>query len=208
MRSFARLSLIAWRAAKHSVLGDFFAARLQDYACVDSVVKAVHALLLHHPVPPGVAETLLRACVLFASTTHVRACAHIAHALVDSVFEEVRVQSLTQPVRQRFFRLFQLMFEDRYVHTTRAMGADFVYGLIQALDGEKDPRLASSCLHCVCVAHTHREMRACTLSHCAVCPSLSTAAIFCSALHCSSASRPTTAAVCPTGSASPKTSLR
>lgn len=59
---------------------------------------------------------------------------------LQSTFDDVRVQVLPQSVRQRFFAIFNAMFAEHYVVETRAMGSDFVYGVIQAIDGEKDPR--------------------------------------------------------------------
>lgn len=50
------------------------------------------------------------------------------------------MQVLPQSVRQRFFSIFTALFDEHYVGETRGMGPDFVYGVIQAVDGEKDPR--------------------------------------------------------------------
>ncbi|PRP88423.1 hypothetical protein PROFUN_03337 [Planoprotostelium fungivorum] len=94
----------------------FFTARLSDYPSVPEVLKGVIALMKYHNLSDTVVQELLR-----------------------NLFNEVNVQSLSQTNRKVAFELLTLSL-NRYQTATQELKSDFVFGFIQAMDGEKDPR--------------------------------------------------------------------
>ena len=87
----------------------------------------------HHSIQPQVIYGLLGLVSYFnvSDENIIKIC--------QSVFAEVHVQSLLQADRRNVFNLFANMLE-KYIRPLRRMGPDFVLGLIQSIDGEKDPR--------------------------------------------------------------------
>ncbi|XP_020594037.1 MMS19 nucleotide excision repair protein homolog isoform X3 [Phalaenopsis equestris] len=69
-----------------------------------------------------------------------------ARTLAQSMMDNVQVQLLAMHDRKLCFEVFQFLL-DTYSDSVVSLGDDFVYGLIQAVDQEKDPR---------CLVHTFR----------------------------------------------------
>lgn len=59
--------------------------------------------------------------------------------LLNVMFQHVHCQSQLQPNRKIIYTIFQALLENRN-DDLRSMGPDFIYGLISAMDGERDPR--------------------------------------------------------------------
>lgn len=58
------------------------------------------------------------------------------------MFNEVYVQALTQPQRSTVFQILKLLLTDEaYLKELKEMSNDVVFGFIQSLEGEKDPRV-------------------------------------------------------------------
>eukprot|EP00128_Syssomonas_multiformis_P000961 Colp12_sorted_trinity150504_noHs@23164 len=56
-----------------------------------------------------------------------------------AIFNEVHVQSQPQPIRYTVFQILSALMS-KYREALRSMGSDFVFGFIQSMDAEKDPR--------------------------------------------------------------------
>lgn len=122
-RGVLLLAVLLQRLPLHSVLPGqieflvaFFRDRSRDSPCVPEVVMALTALLERWQVADAQVETLL-----------------------TSIFTEVFVQSLDQAGRLAMYRLMALVL-DRNVAAAVGMRHDFVYGYLQMIDGERDPR--------------------------------------------------------------------
>lgn len=89
--------------------------------CAKQVVKGFHALLTNHTLAPGAISRFFTA-----------------------LFKHINVQSLPQGARQHVFDSMELCFQ-RYKAEILSMGAVFVNGYIEAMDGEKDPRNLLRC---------------------------------------------------------------
>jgi DNA repair/transcription protein MET18/MMS19 len=101
-----------------AVLLQFFVARVDDYNGVEGVLRGLVALWKRQsPV----------------TRDGVAAC-----ATARAMFNNVRVQALPQHVRLDALRLCELLLE--CVDVRDELGGEFVHGLVQAIDGEKDPR--------------------------------------------------------------------
>ncbi|XP_078589095.1 MMS19 nucleotide excision repair protein homolog [Branchiostoma floridae x Branchiostoma japonicum] len=90
-------------------------------------------LLDHHSVQPHVLHGLLAlsAAPQLPQGEEVK--------IVQVIFKEVYVQSLVQTDRRAIYNILA-NFLDTRLEALQALGADFVWGFIQAMDGEKDPR--------------------------------------------------------------------
>lgn len=53
---------------------------------------------------------------------------------------------MPQPLRKIVFEIFEIMFQ-KYLLYIKNMRADFVFGFIQSMDGEKDPRNLMKAFH-------------------------------------------------------------
>ncbi|CAG8610375.1 3379_t:CDS:10 [Ambispora leptoticha] len=56
-----------------------------------------------------------------------------------AIFESVKVQSLQQTDRHIIFQIFDGLLK-QHLNALQQMGSEFVFGFIQVMDGEKDPR--------------------------------------------------------------------
>jgi Dos2-interacting transcription regulator of RNA-Pol-II/RNAPII transcription regulator C-terminal len=121
------LRLPEWHLDSRDVhfLCSFFAVRLQDYGCVEEVLTGLCALLEHHRL-----------------STHAQ-----VDSVVRALFDNVHVQSQPQRVRQKVFALLHVLACSSnddvgrfYLDAMRSMKSDFAFGLIQSIDGERDPR--------------------------------------------------------------------
>uniref|UniRef100_A0A4W3IDE9 MMS19 nucleotide excision repair protein n=1 Tax=Callorhinchus milii TaxID=7868 RepID=A0A4W3IDE9_CALMI len=63
----------------------------------------------------------------------------LAVATLKALFQEVHVQSLMQSERHSVYSIISNFMETREKEL-KGLGADFIFGFIQAMDGEKDPR--------------------------------------------------------------------
>ncbi|XP_073239400.1 MMS19 nucleotide excision repair protein homolog isoform X2 [Porites lutea] len=59
--------------------------------------------------------------------------------IIQTIFKEVHVQSLLKEARLTTFNLFAV-FLNKHLNALKKIANDFVFGFIQAVDGEKDPR--------------------------------------------------------------------
>uniref|UniRef100_A0A8B9EL15 MMS19 nucleotide excision repair protein n=1 Tax=Anser cygnoides TaxID=8845 RepID=A0A8B9EL15_ANSCY len=106
-------SLLQEKEVLHLVL--FYENRLQDHHLViPSVLQGLRALV--SLCPPGLAVSVLKA-----------------------IFQEVHVQSLLQLDRHTVYSIITNFMATRE-EELKGLGADFTFGFIQVMDGEKDPR--------------------------------------------------------------------
>uniref|UniRef100_A0A2K6V0B0 MMS19 nucleotide excision repair protein n=1 Tax=Saimiri boliviensis boliviensis TaxID=39432 RepID=A0A2K6V0B0_SAIBB len=108
-------SLLLEKEVVHLIL--FYENRLKDHHLViPSVLQGLKALSLCVALPPGLAVSVLKA-----------------------IFQEVHVQSLPQVDRHTVYNIITNFMRTRE-EELKGLGADFTFGFIQVMDGEKDPR--------------------------------------------------------------------
>ncbi|KFW02441.1 MMS19 nucleotide excision repair protein, partial [Eurypyga helias] len=108
-------SLLQEKEVLHLVL--FYENRLQDHHLViPSVLQGLRALSMCEVLSPGLAVSVLKA-----------------------IFQEVHVQSLLQLDRHTVYSIITNFMATRE-EELKGLGADFTFGFIQVMDGEKDPR--------------------------------------------------------------------
>ncbi|XP_037837905.1 MMS19 nucleotide excision repair protein homolog isoform X2 [Kryptolebias marmoratus] len=99
------------------VLTAFYENRLKDhYVVTPSVLRGLQELTKCTTLPPGSAVSMLR-----------------------SVFQDVHVQSLMLAERACIYNMLINLMETREAEL-KGLGADFVFGFVQSMDGERDPR--------------------------------------------------------------------
>ncbi|XP_055905628.1 MMS19 nucleotide excision repair protein [Eupeodes corollae] len=59
--------------------------------------------------------------------------------ILQSFFQHTTCQSQVRNDREKIFRIFKVLSEN-YETVLKSMGGDFIYGLINSIDGERDPR--------------------------------------------------------------------
>uniref|UniRef100_A0A669DYB9 MMS19 nucleotide excision repair protein n=1 Tax=Oreochromis niloticus TaxID=8128 RepID=A0A669DYB9_ORENI len=107
---------------EREVLIAFYENRLKDhYVVTPPVLKGLKALTKCTNLPPGSAVSMLR-----------------------SVFQDIHVQCLSQLCCKTHFFFFSFFSHDvsllRFPTELKGLGADFVFGFVQSMDGERDPR--------------------------------------------------------------------
>ncbi|XP_041671102.1 MMS19 nucleotide excision repair protein homolog isoform X2 [Cheilinus undulatus] len=103
--------------AEVEVLIAFYENRLKDhYVITPSVLQGLRALTKCTVLPPGSAVSMLR-----------------------SLFQDVHVQSLMLSERACVYNMLINLMESREAEL-KGLGADFVFGFVQSMDGERDPR--------------------------------------------------------------------
>ncbi|NXU90817.1 MMS19 protein, partial [Xiphorhynchus elegans] len=108
-------SLLQEKEVLHLVL--FYESRLQDHHLViPYVLQGLRALSMCEVLSPGLAVSVLKA-----------------------IFQEVHVQSLLQLDRYTVYSIITNFMSTRE-EELKGLGADFTFGFIQVMDGEKDPR--------------------------------------------------------------------
>ncbi|KAM4668903.1 MMS19 nucleotide excision repair protein homolog isoform 3-T3 [Amazona ochrocephala] len=108
-------SVLQEKEVLHLVL--FYENRLQDHHLViPSVLQGLRALSMCEVLSPGLAVSVLKA-----------------------IFQEVHVQSLLQLDRHTVYSIITNFMGTRE-EELKGLGADFTFGFIQVMDGEKDPR--------------------------------------------------------------------
>ena len=80
------------------------------------VLGAIVGLVQHHAIP---AESVVH--------------------LVDTIFRDLTVQSLSQPARQSTYEVLATLMT-RHLVQLKSMGSRYIQGFVDAMDGEKDPR--------------------------------------------------------------------
>ncbi|KAM3913040.1 MMS19 nucleotide excision repair protein homolog [Leptodactylus fuscus] len=99
------------------VLVVFYENRLKDHhVLIPYVLQGLKALSMSVVFPPGRAVSVLK-----------------------SIFQEVHVQSLMQLDRHTGYMIITNFMNNRE-EELKSLGADFTFGFIQVMDGEKDPR--------------------------------------------------------------------
>ncbi|KAM6963664.1 MMS19 nucleotide excision repair protein homolog [Tautogolabrus adspersus] len=99
------------------VLIAFYENRLKDHHVITPpVLQGLRALTKCTALPPGSAVSMLR-----------------------SLFQDVHVQSLMLSERACVYNLLINLMESREAEL-KGLGADFVFGFVQSMDGERDPR--------------------------------------------------------------------
>ncbi|XP_008313029.1 MMS19 nucleotide excision repair protein homolog [Cynoglossus semilaevis] len=99
------------------VLIAFYENRLKDhYVVTSSVLQGLGALSKCKMLPPGSAVSMLR-----------------------SLFQDVHVQSLMLAERSCVYNMLINLMETREAEL-KGLGSDFVFGFVQSMDGERDPR--------------------------------------------------------------------
>ncbi|KAI7830250.1 Dos2-interacting transcription regulator of RNA-Pol-II-domain-containing protein, partial [Gamsiella multidivaricata] len=116
IRSKATLDQSKVNASAVSVLVEFYCDRLTDQACVPELLKGLLALSKFDKFTGADCDKAVKAIL----------------ALVN-------VQTYQQTARHYVFLLFDSVI-NRHTQSLRSMSSDFVFGFIQCLDGEKDPR--------------------------------------------------------------------
>ncbi|XP_027014879.2 MMS19 nucleotide excision repair protein homolog isoform X1 [Tachysurus fulvidraco] len=99
------------------VLVVFYENRLKDhYAVTPHVLRGLSALAKCTVLPPGAAVSILKA-----------------------LFQDVNVQSLMLSERSCVYNILISLMDSRE-EELKGLGPDFVFGFVQAVDGERDPR--------------------------------------------------------------------
>ncbi|XP_056152581.1 MMS19 nucleotide excision repair protein homolog [Lampris incognitus] len=99
------------------VLIAFYENRLKDHHVITPfVLQGLRALTNCTVLPPGSAVSMLR-----------------------SLFQDVHVQSLMMTERACVYNMLINLMESRE-QELKGLGADFVFGFVQSMDGERDPR--------------------------------------------------------------------
>ncbi|XP_067224909.1 MMS19 nucleotide excision repair protein homolog [Chanodichthys erythropterus] len=99
------------------VLLAFYENRLKDhYVITPHVLQGLRALTKCSVLPPGSAVSILR-----------------------SIFQDVHVQSLMLAERSCVYNILISLMESRE-EELKGLGADFTFGFVQSVDGERDPR--------------------------------------------------------------------
>ncbi|XP_062602289.1 MMS19 nucleotide excision repair protein homolog, partial [Saccostrea cucullata] len=70
-----------------------------------------------------------------------------AEIICKGMFKEVQVQSLSQTDRCTVYNIYTVLL-DKKLAELQGMGNDFVFGFIQSMDTEKDPRNLLLAFHC------------------------------------------------------------
>ncbi|KAG8551213.1 hypothetical protein GDO81_004011 [Engystomops pustulosus] len=105
------------REKEVEVLVVFYENRLKDHHVITPhVLQGLKALSMSVVFPPGLAVSVLK-----------------------SVFQEIHVQSLMQLDRHTVYTIITNFMNNRE-EELKSLGADFTFGFIQVMDGEKDPR--------------------------------------------------------------------
>ncbi|XP_053168442.1 MMS19 nucleotide excision repair protein homolog isoform X2 [Hemicordylus capensis] len=120
-------SLLQEKEVTHLIL--FYENRLKDHHLViPSVLKGLKALGLLQMLPEKSVESM---CEELAPG--------LAVSVLKAIFQEVHVQSLLQLDRHTVYTIITNFMISREAEL-KGLGADFTFGFIQVMDGEKDPR--------------------------------------------------------------------
>ncbi|KTF78012.1 hypothetical protein cypCar_00044856 [Cyprinus carpio] len=99
------------------VLLAFYENRLKDhYVIIPHVLQGLKALTKCSVLPPGSAVSVLK-----------------------SIFQDIHVQSLMLAERSCVYNILISLMESKE-EELKGLGADFIFGFVQSVDGERDPR--------------------------------------------------------------------
>ncbi|OVA08536.1 RNAPII transcription regulator C-terminal [Macleaya cordata] len=115
-------------ATIHSLIG-FFTERLADWQALHGALVGCLALLRRKSTAGVVIDS-------------------DAKALVQSYLQNIQVQSLAKDDRKLCFEMLECLL-DRYPATVATLGDDLIYGICEAIDGEKDPECLMVMFHLV-----------------------------------------------------------
>jgi len=116
--TLSRLPVLVLDAAALGSLASFLCARLDDFPCLEGVLRGASALAQHHNV--GAAN---------------------ARRLLDALAGSLTVQSLSQSMRSCAFELILALLTLFGAELAAADGTEaLLQGVVGAVDGEKDPR--------------------------------------------------------------------
>ncbi|KAJ3122572.1 mms19 nucleotide excision repair [Nowakowskiella sp. JEL0407] len=110
-----------------SILLSFFLERLGDKVSVEGALKGTLALLK--------AKVVAKSEML---------------KIPQKIFSELDVQSHNQHIRYTVYQIFEAILEVN-LQGVKSLGSDFVFGFIQAMDSEKDPRNLMICFKLVVI---------------------------------------------------------
>lgn len=103
--------------AQLSFIVQFYCDRMKDHHSVaPQVINGLLAIVKMKNLPPATITQILQ-----------------------QLFQHIPCQSQVRGDRANIFSIIQHL-SDNYQHELDSMGADFIYGVIQAIDGERDPR--------------------------------------------------------------------
>ncbi|RDD38774.1 MMS19 nucleotide excision repair protein-like protein [Trichoplax sp. H2] len=111
------LSMYKMQATEVQLLVAFYSDRLQDhFSILPETLRGILALVQHQIISEEDAVTI-----------------------VKGIFKEVQNQALLQADRNKVYAILAGLL-DKHYEGIKIMDADFVFGYIQVMDGEKDPR--------------------------------------------------------------------
>jgi DNA repair/transcription protein MET18/MMS19 len=111
-------------------LSKFLSAKLDDHYTVSTAAL------------PGLNILLRRQPLTTDQTSHTISLPQSLH-IIKCILKEIHVQSLIQPDRNLIFNMIKYVLTNSQIVElikTDRYETDFVYSVIQAVDGEKDPR--------------------------------------------------------------------
>ncbi|XWS18947.1 hypothetical protein CRYUN_Cryun32bG0088600 [Craigia yunnanensis] len=117
-------------AAIHSLIG-FFTDRLADWRALRGVLVGCLALMTRKSSGGMVSGS-------------------DAKAVAESYLQNLQVQSLGQYERKLCFELLECLLE-RYPNAVASLGDNLIYGICEAVDGEKDPHCLMLTFHIIAV---------------------------------------------------------
>eukprot|EP01134_Creolimax_fragrantissima_P000200 CFRG0200T1 len=109
-----RTHKFAW--SEVNVLVDFYLARMEDFECTTPCIKGISAVVHNQALTNEQAKRI-----------------------IETLFAQVRVSNLAQPERSEFYSMME-HFLNNDLNVVKELGHEFVFGYVQAVDGEKDPR--------------------------------------------------------------------
>ena len=122
---------ITLEVSEGATLAQFFGARLLDNASRREVICGIKALIKNFLVEEASNEDNKNESPI--------------EFLIRSMFNELHIPSLPFPQRKEVCEIFLLILEKYSERVNKKMGRDFVVGVIQAIDQEKDPRNLKIC---------------------------------------------------------------
>ena len=130
-------------------LSTFLCSKLEDhYSCSVAALPGLKNLLNRQPRPSDDHLDTNKAKQTYISR-------ETSCEIIKTILRDVHVQSMTQSDRLAVFTMCQsVLSNDSIVDEIKQQkfSSDFVYGFIQSMDGEKDPRNLYVCFDCICLA--------------------------------------------------------
>jgi CRP-like cAMP-binding protein len=131
-------------------LFQFLLSRLGDWGTQSECIFALHILLHHYCAGRIESANDSRSELQHERHRGITLTSTQLYALLQSVTEHVHAQSLPQPTRKLIYELLAFVFvHHKSTLAASTLGSDWVFGLIQCMDGEKDPRNLLLCFSLV-----------------------------------------------------------